>query len=482
VFSSFASSPIPEVLGYPSQDGLSLQACTAMGCLGLALVQGPGGRSLRKWLPAILLLALAVEGLKACTVRQGLVRPGVGAVLVSVAYLMAIVGLVTWNARQVSRAEAMGKWAIEERLRSEDRFRTIFEEAPMGIALLDSMTGRILEVNAKYSDIVGRTREAVAVLDWMKITHPDDIQKDLDQMARLNSGEIGGFQMDKRLLREDGSVVWISMTIVPIQVEKGGSRCHLAMIEDLTQRRQVEDERQRLNSQLVQAQKMDSLGCLAGGVAHDMNNVLGAILGLASTTFEIQAPDSPAREALDAIIRVAERGVDTVKGLLSFARQAPSGEQELNLNEVVLEEARLLERTTLAKVRFELDLSSDLRTILGDAGALTHAFMNLCVNALDAMPESGTLTLRSRNVGPAGIEVQVADTGAGMSSEVLGRCLDPFYTTKEGGKGTGLGLSLVYRTVKAHHGQLEIQSRQGQGTCVRMRFPAYQPKDHAGAR
>jgi CheY-like chemotaxis protein/anti-sigma regulatory factor (Ser/Thr protein kinase) len=122
-----------------------------------------------------------------------------------------------------------------------------------------------------------------------------------------------------------------------------------------------------------------------------------------------------------------------------------------------------------------MELATELRSIRGDAGALTHAFMNLCVNAVDAMPDQGTLTLRTRNVDNHWIEVMVEDTGTGMPKAVLDRAMEPFYTTKGVGKGTGLGLSMVYRTVKAHQGQMEIQSQPGQGTQVRLRFPACEP-------
>ena len=399
-------------------------------------------------------------------------KPDWAATKVNATLALLWAGLLAWYARCLAKAGADRNRADQERWRSENRFRTIFEQAPMGIALIDSLTGHVCEVNAKYSDILGRPREELATLDWMELTHVDDVQEDLDQMARLNAGEIPGFQLDKRMLRKDGASLWIRLTVVPIQVDNASSPRHLAMVEDITERKQAEEERQFLHHQLVQAQKMESLGSLAGGIAHDMNNVLGAILGLASANLEDQPPGSEGREALETIVKAAERGGKLVKGLLSFARQAPAEELEIKLNELLQEEAGLLERTTLAKVRLELDLASGLRTMVGDAGALTHAFMNLCVNALDAMPDGGTLTLRTRNVEDARIEVQVEDTGLGMSKEVLARSLDPFFTTKEVGKGTGLGLSMVYSTVKAHHGSMEIHSQPGRGTCVRMRFPA----------
>jgi len=167
--------------------------------------------------------------------------------------------------------------------------------------------------------------------------------------------------------------------------------------------------------------------------------VLGAILGLASAHIENQPAGSTAHRAFGTIIKAAERGGKVVKGMLNFARQSPAEDREIDVNAVLREEVRLLERTTLSKVRLEMDLAPDLRAIRGDASALTHAFMNLCVNAVDALPENGTLALRTRNVDKDWIEVQVEDSGTGMGKEVLERALDPFFTTKEQGKGTGLG-------------------------------------------
>jgi len=164
-----------------------------------------------------------------------------------------------------------------------------------------------------------------------------------------------------------------------------------------------------------------------------------------------------------------------VKGLLSFARQSPAESRELDMNALIHEEVCLLERTTLANVRLEADFEADLRPIRGDANALSHALMNLCVNAVDAMPEHGTLTLRTRNIDSDWIEVVVEDSGTGMPQEVLEKAMDPFFTTKDPGKGTGLGLSTAFNTVKAHQGQMEIQSEPFKGTRVMMRFPAFEP-------
>jgi CheY-like chemotaxis protein len=160
-----------------------------------------------------------------------------------------------------------------------------------------------------------------------------------------------------------------------------------------------------------------------------------------------------------------------VKSLLAFAHQSPSEEREIDLNEILREEIRLLERTTLSRIRLEMKLAPDLRLIRGNAGALTNAWMNLCLNAVDAMPDKGILRLCTKNMGDHWVEVVVEDTGSGMTKEVLEKALDPFFTTKEVGKGTGLGLSMVYSTVEAHRGHMTIHSVLGHGTRIEMLFP-----------
>ena len=279
----------------------------------------------------------------------------------------------------------------------------------------------------------------------------------------------------------DGTCLQVETSKAPLLDANGQPFAVLGIYEDITERKTAEENNLKLQAQLQQSQKMESLGTLAGGVAHDMNNVLGAILGLASAHLDTQPPDSPLYKALDTICKATERGGTMVKSLLNFARQNPAESKQLDMNALVREQVALLERTTLAKVRLTMDLEANLRPILGDASALTHAFMNLCVNAVDAMAENGTLTLHTRNVDHDWIEVVVEDNGAGMSKEVQGKAMEPFYTTKSTGKGTGLGLSMVFSTVKAHRGQMAIESEPGQGTRVLLRFPACELEGQAQA-
>jgi CheY-like chemotaxis protein/anti-sigma regulatory factor (Ser/Thr protein kinase) len=181
------------------------------------------------------------------------------------------------------------------------------------------------------------------------------------------------------------------------------------------------------------------------------------------------------RKDMDTIVKACQRGGAMVRGLLGFARDTLPEKRELDLNVVVQEAMALLERTTLQRIHLAMSLAGNLRHVKGDSAALGHALLNLCVNAADAMPEGGTLSVQTRNDGEGTILVEVADTGCGMSGEVLDRALDPFFTTKPQGKGTGLGLPIVFGTVKAHQGKMEIVSEVGKGTTVRMRFPACEP-------
>jgi PAS domain S-box-containing protein len=358
--------------------------------------------------------------------------------------------------------------ALFENLKeSESRYRTQFDLASEGI-ITHTPGGDILEVNEAFARMHGYAREEMLHMWLRDLNLPGTFRTHPDRLKRLLGGEAITFEV--KHLHKDGH--GFPLEVSASTVTAGGRTVILAFHRDITERKRVEEEKIQLEARLQQAQRMESLGSLAGGVAHDMNNVLGAILGLASANLEIQPEQSRTYRAFETISRAAVRGGEMVKSLLTLARQNPVEERDLDLNAVLREETHLLERTTLAKVRLVMELAPDLRPMRGDASALTHAFMNLCVNAVDAMPEQGSLTIRSRNLDEAWLEVTVEDTGCGMPAEVLARALDPFFTTKPVGKGTGLGLSMVYTTVKAHLGQMELHSQPGQGTRVVIRFPA----------
>ena len=487
--------------------------------------------------------------------------------------------------------------------KSEALFRLLFDKAPIGMAILDSSSGRFLSANPRLGEILGYAPEVLLKHDFMYFTHPDDLQPDLASVRQLRSGELDGVTKEKRYLHRSGRTVRARLRMVRLPTAPDSPERHLTLVEDITSAALAQEEklqaldrlqkitervpgavyqyrlapdgqtsipyaseamvgicgirpedlradparltalhhpedreriaasiqasardlspwkldyrlkfpdgsirhllgdavpereedgavlwtgfladvteRRQMEDRLIHSQKMESLGVLAGGVAHDMNNVLGAILALASAHLTLHDEGSPAYKAFDTIYQAASRGGSLVKGLLNFARQSPAERQILDLNAVLLQEAHLLEHSTLAKVRLEQDLAPDLKCILGDGSALHHTIMNLCVNAVDAMPDHGTLTLRTRNAEPGRVEVEVEDTGTGMPPEVLAKAMDPFFTTKGVGKGTGLGLSIVYATVTAHQGEIELWSEPGKGTRVRLSFPALAALDEA---
>ena len=238
----------------------------------------------------------------------------------------------------------------------------------------------------------------------------------------------------------------------------------LSMVHDITERLRVEEK-------LLHSQRMESLGSFAGGVAHDMNNVVRTILRVAKSMQDRIPHDESLRQGLDSIVQACTRGRTLLRGLLDFARQDLHEAKVVDLNDILQEQIQLLDRLLPASVKVERELTPKLPAIAGDALALGGAFMHLLSNAIDAMPTGGVLTVRTRLQGDGSVEIDIEDTGCGMSKQVLSRAFDPFFTTKPHGKGAGLGLPAVYGAVKAHHGHLELQSEPGRGTQVRISLP-----------
>ena len=423
---------------------------------------------------------IGVESLSLTPLRVGELRVGTLAVLsyldqdhlhsaeALLDALSPVFALILRNALHYESQEAKVVAQAEE-------YRTFLETNLDGF-LLVSGQGAILDANDAYLRMSGYSRPEVRGLPIARLEAVESFADATGHIERIKARGSDRFLSAHR--RKDGSSypVEVSTTHVP------NRDVFVSFVRDLSELKRAEEESARLQCQLQQSQKMESLGVLAGGVAHDMNNVLGAILGMATASIESHAPGSATYQALDTIIRAAERGGKMVKGLLGFARQTSAESQVLDLNTVIRDEVQLLAHTTLSRVALVPDLDPDLKPVLGEASALANAFMNLCVNAVDAMSDRGTLTLRTRNVDNGWVEVLVEDTGSGMTKDVLDRAMDPFFTTKGSGRGTGLGLTMVYSTIKAHRGRMDIESRPGQGTRVRLRFPACAPELQASGK
>ncbi len=257
------------------------------------------------------------------------------------------------------------------------------------------------------------------------------------------------------------------------------------MTRDIAQRKKSDDERKKLQDQLLQAQKMEAVGTLAGGIAHDFNNSLQGILGYTQILIFEKNKADPDLKLLRQIEKAAMWSSELTRQLLTFSRKMESQLRPLDLNQVVRQLERLLERTLPKMIGIETQLGNDLRIINGDPAQIEQVLMNLSINARDAMPDGGKLAFACGNtilddnyckthvaVNPGEfVRLSISDTGKGMDKQTLAHIFEPFFTTKGTGEGTGLGLAMVYGIVKNHHGHITCESEPGKGTTFRVYFP-----------
>ncbi|NTV73340.1 MAG: PAS domain-containing protein [Holophaga sp.] len=278
-------------------------------------------------------------------------------------------------------------------------------------------------------------------------------------------------RLSETLSLADGRRLQVETSKVPLLDTDGNPFAVVGIFEDVTEMKHSEEQRRKLEVELDHFQKLESLGRLAGGVAHDMNNILAAIMSVTEILRVKHADVAGLWESLELVDKASARGRDLVKTLVAFTRKEISQAVAIDVNELVRVEMGLLDRTLMKKYKLIMELGSDLPAASGDPSALASALMNLCVNAVDALSEGGHLKILTRRQGDAFVEILVEDTGAGMTSEVLNRAVEPFFTTKPKGKGTGLGLSQVFNTARAHGGYLTIESEPGKGTRATLGLP-----------
>ncbi len=350
----------------------------------------------------------------------------------------------------------------------------IISSAQESIAVYD-LAGRVVRINKFLEDLSGYTTEEIAG------KRPEDVfpfvssKTEGDGIQRALKGERVSNPPFQWTFPRTGRSGWGTAVQGPLLGAQGQIIGAISVATDITEIRKSEELHRKLEADLQQTQKLESLGSLAGGIAHDMNNVLAAIQAITQTLKFTHAADDNLVGSLDTIEKASTRGRDLVKGLTNFARKDLREPERLDLNALVNDEMDILRRTTLQKVRLTTDLDAARPLVHGERSTLASAIMNLCVNAVDAMPEGGTLTLRTRCLPQGEVAFSVEDSGQGMAPEVLARAMEPFYTTKPVGKGTGLGLAMVYTTAKAHGGSVDITSEPDKGTCVTLRLPRVLP-------
>ena len=359
----------------------------------------------------------------------------------------------------------------EDALReSEGRFRSLADAIPQ-LCWVANGDGWITWYNRRWYEYTGTTPEQMEGWGWQSLHDPEVLPQVLDRwQASIANGQ--PFEMVFPLRGADGRFRPFLTRVVPVWGEDGKVFRWFGSNTDITEPMRLEEERHKVDERMVQAQKLEALGVLVAGVAHNFNNILAIIMGTASIQ-EQEMTDPGQLEALRTIGTACQRGRSLVQALAHFSRPALAQQVPVEMNALVAEVRILLENTTRNRVEIRAAFTGEPTWIHGDPGSLSPALMNICLNGLDAMPDGGTLTLRTAIPRPDWVEVSVEDTGAGMVPEILARVTEPFYTTKPVGKGTGLGLSVTHGVLKAHGGTMEISSQAGKGTQVRLRLPRF---------
>lgn len=392
----------------------------------------------------------------------------------------------------LSKANASLKREIRERVRmtgelveSEKKYRAMFEDAPDAISL--TQDGRIVDVNPAWLKLHGyESKEEVASRDIIDVIHPTDRHILLKRRQAWPDIAQGGYPI--RDIRKEGGIA--DVEIFASRISVNGRDAIISTIHDLTERNKSEAEKCKLEERLRQSEKMKAIGALAGGVAHDLNNVLSGLISYPDLLLLDLPDDSSLKGPLTTIKRSGQKASAIVQDLLTLARRGVPVTEIVDLNQIIREYLASPEFDRLIRYHDGIyilrNLDADLSNIMGSSVHLSKTLMNLISNAAEAIPGGGTVTITTRNHTvdeksesdvslKAGeyVLLEIADTGVGIAKSDLKRIFEPFYTKKVMGRsGTGLGMAVVWGTVKDHHGHIEVESVVGKGTHFSLFFPA----------
>jgi PAS domain S-box-containing protein len=371
---------------------------------------------------------------------------------------------------------------------SQERYRLLIERSPDAIMIIQG--DKLVFANPAALCLLGaRSGEDLLGLTSEQVVHPEDRPAARDRVKRLATGESGLYPAEVRFLRRDGTDVWVE--VIGTLIEYAGQPAVQLVARDISERKQAEAEREKLQGQLTQAQKMESVGRLAGGVAHDFNNMLQVILGNTALALTEVSADSPLRECLEEIQSSAQRSADLTRQLLAFARKQTIAPKVVDLNTAVAGMLKMLRRLIGEGIELAWLPGPDLGFVHVDPSQVDQILANLCVNARDAITSGlGKVTLETANVtideaslaehpdARAGeyVRLSVSDNGCGLNPEVRAHLFEPFFTTKGLGQGTGLGLATVYGIVRQNNGFIIVSSEPGRGSTFLIHLPRHLPK------
>lgn len=375
------------------------------------------------------------------------------------------------------------KQAEDALLASVQKLALHVEQTPLAVIGWD-VDFRVTEWNPAAEKIFGYT-QAEAMGQHATFIVPEAVRESTDEvMANLLTTE-GGNRSDNENVTRDGELVVCEWYNTPL-VDANGRVIGVASLAlDITDRKQAEEEREVLEQQLRQAQKMEAVGQMAGGLAHDFNNLLQVIGGYAELLQMNLEPDNPVASAISEISKASLRGKELINQLLAFSRRHVLSPTDLNLNEIIAPLLKMIRGLIGEHIELDFIAGHNLGTVHADCGMIEQVLVNLCVNAHDAMPDGGTLTIETENVLIDGgyakahswatpghyVLLSVTDTGCGMDRKTTKRIFEPFFTTKEVGKGTGLGLSVAFGIVKQHSGNISVYSEEDKGSIFKIYLP-----------
>jgi PAS domain S-box-containing protein len=371
--------------------------------------------------------------------------------------------------------------------KTKDRYSHLYDFAPIGY-LTVTEKGIIKEANLTLASMLGVARGALTgkLLSHFVLKDDQDI---LYQHRRRLMATDESQKCELRLVKKDGRAFFTRWECIPIKTKQNDSKEILAAVSDISESKQAELERDKLKSQLFQSQKLESIGTLAGGIAHEINNILSIILGNNELLMLDLLKWGHSTEKAEAISVASLRARDIVQQLLLFSRQTEVKKVLLQIGSVVKESMQLIRSSTPSNIDIKLDIADDVAPIFGNATQINQVLINLCGNAADAMIQTGgTISIALNNamidekssrrhaaISPGRhVKLMIGDTGHGMDKRTLDRIFDPYFTTKEIGKGTGIGLTVVHGIVEKHNGMISAESVPGKGTVFEILIPAYQ--------
>jgi PAS domain S-box-containing protein len=414
---------------------------------------------------------------------------------------LLLLGLLTALMFRLWRAQARQAQTMTDLRESEARFRVLFEQAGVGVAQIETGTGRILRANRKYAQILGYSPEEFLQKSFRDFTHPDDLPPSVGRLKRLNAGEVPEYTVEKRYVHKDGAIVWVNLTVSSMWKPGEAPTYNVAVVEDITERKRAEEalhqghvrlleaERELLQAHesLAETDRLESVGRLAAGVAHEVKNPLTIIrLGVDYISKQFSQEDN--QEVLDDVRTAIDRADNVIRDLLDFSRQKPFTPHLINTNQVIDNALHLtkheIEGRNITIVRNRND---PLPSINADPDRLVQVFINLISNAAQAIGQNGIIEVVTRStrlserdlespetsvfgIGESVIAVEIRDNGPGFPVEYQKKLFKPFFTTKPVGEGSGLGLAVSRSIVIMHRGSIAISNRPEGGASALLMF------------